>query len=73
VAHEWKWREQEGPAGVEDGLVVGDEDVDAVYVAAAGGDAVGQLGHDAYRVLAARRTETRVKLFTSGKKSEKGK
>jgi hypothetical protein len=26
-----------------------------VYVSAAGGDAVGQLGHDAYRVLAAGR------------------
>ena len=32
------------PAGVEDGGVVGDEDVDAVDVAAAGGDAVGDPG-----------------------------
>lgn len=33
-------------------LVVGDEDIDAVYVAAAGGDALGQLGDDAHGVLA---------------------
>ena len=32
------------PAGVEDGGVVGDEDADVVDVAAAGGDAVGDLG-----------------------------
>ena len=32
------------PTGVEDGGVVGDEDVDAVDVAAAGGDAVGDPG-----------------------------
>ena len=41
-----------GPAGVEDALVVGDEDVDAVDVAAAGRDALGQLGDDAHGVLA---------------------
>ena len=29
------------PVGVEDGDIVGDEDIDAVDVAAAGGDAVG--------------------------------
>jgi hypothetical protein len=40
-------REERRPAGVEDGPVVGDEDVDAVDVAAAGGDALGQLGDDA--------------------------
>ena len=51
------------PAGVEDGLVVGDEDVDAVDVAAAGGDALGQLRHDAHRVLAAGRR--RRNSFTS--------
>ena len=39
------------PAGVEDGLVVGDEDVDAVDVAAAGGDAFRELGDDANGVL----------------------
>ena len=32
------------PAGVEDGGVVGDEDVDTVDVAAVGGDAVGDPG-----------------------------
>jgi len=45
-------RRGEGPAGVEDALVVGDEDVDAVDVAAAGRDALGQLGDDAHGVLA---------------------
>jgi hypothetical protein len=44
-------REERRPAGVEDGPVVGDEDVDAVDVAAAGGDALGQLGDDADGVL----------------------
>lgn len=34
-------------AGVEDGFVVGDEDVDAVDVATAGGDAFRELGDDA--------------------------
>jgi hypothetical protein len=38
------------PAGVEDGLVVEHEDVHAVDVAAAGGDAFGELGDDAHRV-----------------------
>lgn len=50
VAWPEPWVVGELAAGVEDGLVIGDKDVDAVYVAAAGGDAVGQLGHDAYRV-----------------------
>jgi hypothetical protein len=45
-------RVEGGPAGVEDALVVGDEDVDAVDVAAVGGDALGQLGDDAHGVLA---------------------
>ena len=42
-----KWRrgELDGvPTSVEDGGVVGDEDVDAADVAAAAGDAVGDLG-----------------------------
>lgn len=39
------------PAGVEDGGVVGDEDVDAVDVATAGGDAFRELGDDANGVL----------------------
>jgi len=41
------WVVGELTAGVEDGLVVGDEDVDAVDVAAAGGDAFRELGDDA--------------------------
>ena len=57
------------PAGVEDGLVVGDEDVDAVDVAAAGGDALGQLRHDAHRVLAAGRTE-KMKFFHIGARNK---
>jgi len=44
------WVVGEFTAGVEDALVVGDEDVDAVDVAAAGRDALGQLGDDAHGV-----------------------
>lgn len=37
--------------GVKDGLVAREEDVDAVDVVAAGGDALEQLGDDANSVL----------------------
>lgn len=50
IARPEPWVVRKLTAGVEDGLVVGDEDVDAVDVAAAGGDALGQLCHDAHRV-----------------------
>ena len=51
-------RERERPSRVEDALFVGDEDVDAVDVAAVGGDAVGELGHDPHRVRALEHVHT---------------
>jgi hypothetical protein len=59
------------PAGVEDGLVVEHEDVHAVDVAAAGGDAFGELGHDAHRVGALEEVDAR--RLPAGTAAESGR